>query len=52
MAIDREWLLLNRILTSDNLTGDEALALLRWMLLPDDEVDKEEKEDENGVFIE
>lgn len=42
MGIDREWGLLNRILTGGDLTGDEAIALLRWMLLPDDEVDKEE----------
>ena len=42
MGIDREWRLLNLILTGGNITGDEAIALLRWMLLPDDEVDEEE----------
>lgn len=44
MGIDREWRLLNLILTGGNITGDEAIVLLRWMLLPDDEVDKEEEE--------
>lgn len=52
MDIDREWQLLNRILTGGNLSGDEAIALLRWMLLPDDEVDKEDDEFENGILIE
>ena len=42
MGIDREWALLNRWVTGGDLTGDEATALLRWMLLPDDEVEEEE----------
>ena len=29
MGIDREWRLLNLILTGGNITGDEAVALLR-----------------------
>jgi len=44
MEIEREWALLNRWVTGGDLTGEQAVALLRWMLLPDDEVDEEEED--------
>ena len=44
MKLDEMWGVFNRLLTGGNITGDEAIALLHWMLLPDDE---EENESEN-----
>ena len=37
MDIDKMWVIFNRFLMGGTITGDEALRLLRWMLLPDDE---------------
>ena len=51
MGIDREWQLLNRMLTGGELSPAEARAFIRWLLLPEDEVDKEENEGENGIFV-
>lgn len=41
MDIDRMWVIFNRLLTGGTITGDEALMLLRWMLLPEDEMEDE-----------
>ena len=37
MDIDKMWVIFNRFLIGGTITGDEALMLLRWMLLPEDE---------------
>ena len=49
MSIDREWVLLNRMLMGGELTPAEARAFIRWLLLPEDEIDEEENEVENGI---
>lgn len=43
MQVDRMWVILNRLLTGGAISGDEAITLLRWMLLPDDDCREEEE---------
>lgn len=44
MGIEREWALLNRWVTGGDLTGEQAVALLRWMLTPDDDEGEEDED--------